>query len=112
MLLICAGFVVAQAAGLLKGKTCTGPRLLLEVLRKDSPETEWVDTRWAHDGKLWTSGALLNGLDCMMAFAREVWGGEGSLVESMLDIGGWPVRSIHYASGEGMKGVVLNSAHL
>ena len=74
MLLLCAGFVTAQAAGPLKGKTCTGPRMLLPMLHNNSPETEWVDKRWAHDGKIWTSGALLNGLDCMTAFVSEIWG--------------------------------------
>lgn len=102
MLLICGGFMAANAAGLLRGKTATAPRLLLESLRKDSPETNWIDRRWAHDGKIWTSGALLNGLDMMTAFVREVWGGEKSVLEPLLDIGGWPVRSIEYAPGEGL----------
>ena len=110
MLLICAGFMVAQAAGLLKGKTCTAPRLLLDFLRKNSPETDWIDARWAHDGKIWTSGALLNGLDMMVAFVREIWGGEDSLVESTLDICGWPIRSVEYGPGEGMKGIDLQAA--
>ena len=109
MLLVCAGFVTAQAAGILKSKTCTAPRMLLEMLRKNSPETEWVDRRVAHDGKIWTSGALLNGLDLMVAFVRDVWGGDGSLVDSLIDVGGWPVRSVEYGHGEGMKGVMLHS---
>lgn len=63
MLLICGGFMAANAAGLLRGKTATAPRVFLESVRKDSPETNWIDRRWARDGKIWTSGTLLNGLD-------------------------------------------------
>ena len=102
MLLICGGFMTANAAGLLRGKTATAPRLFLESLRKDSPETNWVDRRWARDEKIWTSGTLLNGLDLMTAFLREVWGEEKSVLEPLLDIGGVPVRSVEYATGEGL----------
>lgn len=102
MLLICGGFMAANAAGLLRGKTATAPRVFLESLRKDSPETNWIDRRWARDGKIWTSGTLLNGLDLMMAFLREVWGEEKSVLEPLLDIWGVPVRSAEYASGEGL----------
>ena len=102
MLLICGGFMAANAAGLLRGKTATAPRMFLDSLRKDSPETNWIDKRWAHDEKIWTSGAFLNGLDLMTAFLREVWGEEKSVLEPLLDLGGVPVRSIEYAPGEGL----------
>ena len=72
------------------------PRMLLGQLHEQSPETNWVEKRWARDGKVWTSGVLLNGLDMIQAFARDTWPSKAPLVNTMLDIGGWPVRSIDY----------------
>ena len=78
------------------------------MLRQMSgPGTDWVEKRWVRDGKLWTSGALLNGMDLMRGFGEEVWGGKeekeekeekghGSLVGFMLDMGCFPVRDVDY----------------
>ena len=96
-LFICGGFLAALQAGLLKGKTATAPRPMVAVLRKSNPEVNWIVKRWARDGKVWTSGALLNGLDMTKAFVTEIWGGEGTLVEFVLRLGGYPERNINYA---------------
>lgn len=61
LLFICGGFLVALQSGLLEGKTATAPRPMLKMLRQMNPEVQWVERRWARDGKIWTSGALLNG---------------------------------------------------
>jgi transcriptional regulator GlxA family with amidase domain len=61
LLFICGGFLAALQTGLLEGKEATGPRPMLPMLRQMSPNVKWVERRWAHDGKIWTSGALLNG---------------------------------------------------
>ena len=66
------------------------------MLKQQAPNVNWVDKRWCRDGKVWTSGALLNGLDLMRAFASEVWGGEGTLAEWWLALGSWPVRDVDY----------------
>ena len=95
-LCICGGMFPPLQAGLLKGKTATAPRSLIPKFSHDHSETEWVERRWARDGKLWISGALLDGLDLMQAFVSEMWGGEGSLVGPLLEIGGWPVRDVVY----------------
>lgn len=94
---ICAGMLAALQAGLLNGKTATAPRFMLEQLRKDHPQVQWVEKRWAHDGKIWTCGALLNGLDMTRAFALDTWGGEGSLAEFCMRAGGYPDRDVDYA---------------
>jgi len=94
---ICGGILVALEAGLLEGKTATAPRFMVEQLRKGHPEVHWVEKRWAHDGKIWTSGALLNGTDMTRAFALETWGGEGSLAEFGMRLGGYPCRDVDYA---------------
>ncbi|KAK4665927.1 hypothetical protein QC763_408380 [Podospora pseudopauciseta] len=98
---ICGGIEVPLRAGILEGKTATGPRFMLDILRQLAPGTNWIEKRWASDGKLWTSGALLNGTDMVAAFQREVWGGkslteEDSLVEFMARVGGVPVRDVDY----------------
>jgi transcriptional regulator GlxA family with amidase domain len=97
LLFVCGSFMVALQTGLLNGKTATAPRPMLPMLRKMSPEVGWVERRWAHDGKIWTSGALLNGTDMTKAFAIETWGGgEDSLVEFALRLGGYPERDVEY----------------
>ncbi|KAK4190755.1 class I glutamine amidotransferase-like protein [Podospora australis] len=93
---ICAGIEVPLLAGLLDGKTATGPRGMLGYLRQHAPTTNWVEKRWVRDGKLWTAGALLNGTDMMGAFEHATWGGEGTLVELMCRMGGVPVRDVDY----------------
>ncbi|KIY03035.1 uncharacterized protein Z520_01501 [Fonsecaea multimorphosa CBS 102226] len=94
---ICAGLQAAFEAGLFKNKTVAAPRFVLQQLRAAAPETNWVEKRWHRDGKLWTSGALLNGLEVMRAFGTEYWGGEGTLVQYALDSGHWPHRDVDYS---------------
>jgi len=94
---ICGGFLAPFQAGLFKGKTVTAPRFMLDQLRQTAPDTTFVEERWHRDGKLWTSGALLNGLDLMRAFGTEYWGGEGSLAQFGLDSGHYPIRDVGYA---------------
>ncbi|KAK8088493.1 hypothetical protein PG997_003454 [Apiospora hydei] len=95
-LTICGGMMVPLQAGILKGLTCTAPRTMLPMLRGMAPETKWAEKRWVRDGKVWTSGVLLNGQDLMVAFVREYWGGEGSLGEALIQMGNWPLRSVNY----------------
>jgi transcriptional regulator GlxA family with amidase domain len=97
LLFICGGFLAALSAGLLKGKTATAPRPMVEGLRASHPEVNWITKRWANDGKIWTSGALLNGTDMTSAFAEKFWGGEGTFTEFGLRLGGYPNRDIDYA---------------
>lgn len=94
---ICGGMQIPLKAGLLKGKTATAPRFILGMLKENVADVNWVDERWHRDGKMWTSGALLNGLDLMRAFATETWGGEGKLADMMLDVGSFPRRKVDYS---------------
>ncbi|UQC83846.1 YjeF [Colletotrichum lupini] len=75
-LTICGGMFPLLEAGLLAGKTATCPRMIVSAMKKSIPVVDWVETRWAHDGKLWTSSSLLNGTDMMRAFAEATWGGK------------------------------------
>ncbi|RAK89424.1 hypothetical protein BO79DRAFT_237186 [Aspergillus costaricaensis CBS 115574] len=84
---VCGASDALLATGILEGKTATGPLSFLPLFREIAPGTNWVEKRWVRDGKMWTTGTLLNGLDMIAAFGREVWGGEGSLVEHVLRTG-------------------------
>ncbi|KAH7316868.1 class I glutamine amidotransferase-like protein [Stachybotrys elegans] len=97
---ICGGFMAPMAAGLYEGKTVTAPLLFLDQLPTMAPHCTWIKKRWARDGKLWTSGTLLNGLDLMQAFAKHYWGGEGTLVDMICKGGAWPDRDIDYKDVE------------
>jgi transcriptional regulator GlxA family with amidase domain len=66
---------------------------MLQQLQKEDPRTTWVEKRYVRDGKLWTSGALLNGLDLMRDFAIEYW---PELANVVIPLGGWPERSVDY----------------
>jgi transcriptional regulator GlxA family with amidase domain len=100
-LTICGGVLVPQAAGILEGKTATGPRPFLPMLKQQAPGTNWIEKRWVSDGKLWTSSTLLNGTDMMIAFAKETWRsrapeGEFALVDHAQQLGAWPARDLDF----------------
>jgi transcriptional regulator GlxA family with amidase domain len=97
-LTICGGFLAPQLAGILAGKTATAPRFMLPELKKQDPRTQWVDKRFARDGKVWTSGALLNGLDLMREFMLEYW---PELTANAISLGGIPVRDVEYVGQDG-----------
>lgn len=97
---ICGGFLIGLQAGLFSGKTVTAPRPFIEGLKKQAPDVKWVTKRWAQDGRIWTSGALLNGTDLMREFVTQLWGGEGSLAEFAMRLRGYPVRDVDYQDVE------------
>ncbi|KAK5172365.1 uncharacterized protein LTR77_004004 [Saxophila tyrrhenica] len=100
-LFVCGGFQAALQSGLLEDKTATAPRPMIEWLRRNNSEVDWVTRRWARDGKVWTSGALLNGIDMTKAFVEEIWGGPGTLADFSLRSGGYPDRDVNYADVQG-----------
>ncbi|KAL4918405.1 hypothetical protein BDW62DRAFT_200785 [Aspergillus aurantiobrunneus] len=103
-LCVCGGLDPALSAGLLEGKTATAPRFLLPYLRETVPTTNWVEKRYFSDGKIWTTGILLNGLDMVASFGKSVWGereGEGEGDHDALGVmstpaGSWPERDVDY----------------
>ncbi|PLB52813.1 DJ-1/PfpI family protein [Aspergillus steynii IBT 23096] len=96
LLLVCGGFQAALAAGILEGKTATAPRPVLAMVNHMAPGTNWVQKRYVRDGKVWTTGSLLNGFDMVAAFGREIWGGRGSFLEILEPEGAWPNRDLDY----------------
>ncbi|POS74954.1 hypothetical protein DHEL01_v206650 [Diaporthe helianthi] len=96
-LAICYGQECLLKAGILEGKTVTAPSDLLPSLRQEYPGTTWVEKRWQRDGKLWTSGTNMNGLDLMRAFILHTWGeGKGDLIAKASKLAAWPVRDVDY----------------
>ncbi|KAF2968617.1 hypothetical protein GQX73_g4984 [Xylaria multiplex] len=95
---VCGGVDIPRLAGLLEGKTATGPRPLLDAWRAQSPGTHWVDKRWQRDGKMWTSGALFNGCDLITNFVKQTWGGTpaGAIGDFAARLGAWPDRDVDF----------------
>lgn len=96
---VCGGILIAVQAGIVSGKTITGPRFLMDSFHKAAPDANWVVKRHVQDGKLWTSGALLNGLDMMYTFMRQTWpssGGEPNLIDIGLSLGSGVNRDMDY----------------
>lgn len=65
ILSVCTGLYICGAAGILKGKTASGPRGLQDDLIKKFPGVKLVGEkyRWVQDGNLWSSGELSAPLD-------------------------------------------------
>lgn len=96
-LTICAGVDALVRIGALEGKTATAPAFMIDICRKASPDTNWVTKRWARDGKIWTSGTLLNGTDMVVAFAKEFWEKDkDSLITMEIQTSGWPIRDVDF----------------
>ncbi|TDL17777.1 class I glutamine amidotransferase-like protein [Rickenella mellea] len=68
---ICSGVLPVASAGILTGKAATGPLAIVPMLRAQFPDVKWEEKRWVHDGKIWSSGGITNGLDMMAAYVRE-----------------------------------------
>ncbi|KAJ5294492.1 hypothetical protein PENANT_c006G04614 [Penicillium antarcticum] len=96
LLLVCFGSQPALLAGLLEGKTAAAPRPALATLQQSSPGVNWVKKRYVRDGKIWTTGSLLNGFDMVAAFGRETWGGDGAVFDVMTLECAWPDRDVDY----------------
>ncbi len=58
ILSVCTGIYVCGAAGLVKGRSVCGPRLLQGELKKKFEGGTWVGAnyRWWQDGNFWSSG--------------------------------------------------------
>ncbi|KAI1131410.1 class I glutamine amidotransferase-like protein [Nemania abortiva] len=99
-LAVCGGVDLPRRAGLLDGKTATGPRPILRLWRGDQTvgAINWVEKRWVQDGKMWTSGALFNGCDMVHNFAKQVWADtpSGPILDLAAKLGHWPDRDVDY----------------
>jgi hypothetical protein len=61
ILTVCTGIFPAGYAGVVEGKSVTGPRALVPELRKRFPGGKWTEKRWVRDdgGRVWSSGTVL-----------------------------------------------------
>lgn len=96
-LTVCTGFLAPLHAGLLRNTRATAPRFLLPNLKKEHPDVQWEERRWVRDGKMWTAGAVMNGVEMMSEFMIDRWGGEeGGLVKTVLSLADVPKRGGEY----------------
>lgn len=57
ILSVCTGIFLVAQSGILKELNASGPRALVPRLKKEFPDTNWVDDRrWVEDGNIWTCG--------------------------------------------------------
>ncbi|KAL8836776.1 MAG: hypothetical protein Q9176_006099 [Flavoplaca citrina] len=96
LLTICTGYIPALYSGVLDGKTVTAPRGLLPMLKEEKPDVKWVEKRWVRDGKVWSSGAVANGMDMMACFMKEEFKEQGALTEMALGIADFARRGEAY----------------
>ncbi|TGO20551.1 hypothetical protein BPAE_0286g00080 [Botrytis paeoniae] len=98
ILSICRGtFLVAQS-GVVKGLSASGPRALIPRLKKEFPDTKWVDDRrWVVDGNMWSSGGITNGLEMIAAYIRQKFPGPAAeAVMAMAHVG---EKDVFYTNG-------------
>jgi len=61
ILSVCTGCILLGQSGILKGNKASGPRGIIPKLRKEFPDTTWVeDKRWVKSGNIWTSGKQID----------------------------------------------------
>ncbi|KAI4278260.1 MAG: hypothetical protein LQ337_001141 [Flavoplaca oasis] len=96
LLTICTGYTPALYSGVLDGKTATAPRGLLPMLKEEKPDVKWVEKRWVRDGKVWSSGAVANGMDMMACFMKEEFKEQGALTEMAMGMADFVRRGEAY----------------
>lgn len=116
ILSVCTGIFLMGQSGLLKGRSASGPRALIPRLRKEFPETTWVDDRrWVIDGHIWSSGkpllstfmsiiliilsgGITNGLEMIAAYIRQKFPGPAG--EAAVALAGVGDKGVEYDHGK------------
>ncbi|KAL8991218.1 MAG: hypothetical protein Q9177_000302 [Variospora cf. flavescens] len=96
LLTVCTGFLVALHSGIFDRKKATAPQGMLAGLKDEAPQVKWAEKRWARDGKVWSSGAVTNGLEMMAAFMREEFADRKEAVEMVLQMSDVAIRGEEY----------------
>src|SRR5689334_19865673 len=93
ILAVCTGARVVAAAGLLDGRTATSHWSQLSGLRRNHPETTWVDgTRYVTDGAVTTTAGISSGIVGALAVIHELVGPEeAARVGAPVGYPGWSV---------------------
>ena len=92
VLTICTGIFPFMRSlgdtGVLSGKHMTATRMFLPHLRKEFPNISWMEKRWEHDGKLWSSGGVVNGIDMVSAFIKAHYPAEiAAVIRDVAEVG-------------------------
>jgi transcriptional regulator GlxA family with amidase domain len=98
---ICTGANILATAGALEGRNATAPFVLLRMLSKVRPETQWMMRRWVGEGtSVWTSGGITNGMDMTAAWIREYFWDRPELVKFVLTSAAVGERGPEYSAEE------------
>lgn len=79
-LTVCTGSALLGKTGLLKGLRATSNKIALEWVMSLDPDVKWLkSSRWAADGKYWSSSGVSAGMDMAIGFIQEKNGREKAL---------------------------------
>lgn len=70
----CTGGIVAATAGVLDGKNATTNHQFLPIAKQLKPGVNWTTEQWVVDGKFWTAGGALAGMDMFAYWVKENYG--------------------------------------
>ena len=106
VLSVCTGALMLHAAGLLHDKRATTHWRALPTLRAFA-DVEVTETRFVHDGAIWTSAGVSAGIDMMLAFIADQAGAEtAGIVQHGSEYYPDPVRYGSAAMAEGSPAYV------
>ncbi len=66
------------------------------MLKEEKPDVQWVEKRWVRDGKVWSSGAVANGMELMAGFMWDEFEEQRGLTEVMMGMADFAKRGQAY----------------
>lgn len=66
------------------------------MLKEEKPDVKWVEKRWVRDGKVWSGGAMANGMDLMAGFMWDEFEEQRELTEMMMGMADFVKRGPVY----------------
>jgi putative intracellular protease/amidase len=79
ILTVCTGSALLARTGLLDGRQATSNKMAFSWAVSQGPDVDWqCRTRWAKDGRFYTSSGVSAGIDMALAFVADVFGNDAA----------------------------------
>jgi transcriptional regulator GlxA family with amidase domain len=85
---ISSGIQELVQSGSLHQKRATCPTAMFSTLQHRFPETNWQETAWVRQDKIWSSRSAVTGLDMIAAWMREYFWDRSAALECALSTAG------------------------